>query len=152
MSPASSAAADTGEPAVRTSLKECLRTTRHRSDACSSPCCSTDATQLTIKENWFVPHEWASMRWRNSCNCGRKKVLLHCIYLLLRFDGSCDKQILITPTESPVQMCALLWGSWKSTCCSHEKCSQPHCLPRPAGLLCQSSVQGTNPCSPSTNT
>lgn len=152
MSPASSAAADTGESAVRTSLKEHLRTTRDRSGACSSPCSSADAIQLTIKENWFVPHEWASMRWRNSWNRGRKKVLLHLIYLLLCFRSSCDKQTLIISTASPVQMCALPWGSWKSTCCLHEKCSQPHCLQGPAGLLHQSSVQGTNPLSPSTNT
>lgn len=128
MSPASSAAADTGESAVRTSLKEHLRTTRDRSDACSSPCSSADAIQLTIKENWFVPHEWASMRWRNSWSYGRKKVLLHFIYLLLCFHSICDKQILIISTVSPVGTCALPWGSWKSPCCTHEKCSQPHCL------------------------
>lgn len=118
MSPASSAAADTGESAVRTLLKEHLMTTRDRSNACSSPCSSANAAQLTIKENWFVPHERASMRWRNSWNCGRKKVLLHFIYLLLCFHGSCDKQILIISTDSPVQMCALPWGSCERACCT----------------------------------
>lgn len=152
MPPASSAAADTGESAVRTSPKEHLRSIRDRSDACPSPCSSADAIQLTIKEKWFVPHEWASMRWRNSWSCGRKKVLLHFIYLLLCFRSICDEQILIISTASPVGMFALPWGSWESACCTHEKCSQPHCLHRPASLLHQSSVQGTNPCSPSTNT
>lgn len=67
----------TRKSAVRTQLNGGLSTTRNRNDACSYSCGSADAIQLSINENWFVPHEWTSMRWRHSWNwCGRKTATL----------------------------------------------------------------------------